>query len=260
MAPRVTQVRASPGKATEGADGGTWEAGERVRHQVGTTLSSIVWSIRERVHGSGIWRRAALRAVGGHRRSPSWLGLSAKSRFLGVGRAGGLRRGRCKYVPVSSVAASMRLTPLRSPPARPRTGSCAASHGRQNKKSKAKAGRFALQCLTSEISLVAGQRPALPGSIHAWRGSTADRGNLSKAGWVRLRGREPHGCGDRASMDGFTASPATGPTPPSHGSPAFALAVAVALASAGAGRRPAKALPPLPVQCRARFPTTVPRT
>ncbi|TIL13610.1 hypothetical protein E4419_14615 [Stenotrophomonas maltophilia] len=66
--------------------------------------------------------------------------------------------------------------------------------------------------------------------------------------------------------DGFTASPATGPTPPSHGNPAFALAVAVAvavavaLASAGAGRRPARALPPLPVQCRARFPTTVPRT
>ena len=29
-------------------------------------------------------------------------------------------------------------------------------------------------------------------------------------------------------MDGFTASPATGPTPPSHRNPAFALAVAVA--------------------------------
>ena len=36
--------------------------------------------------------------------------------------------------------------------------------------------------------------------------------------------------------------------------------VEVDVASAGAGRRPAKALPPLPVQCRARFPTTVPRT
>ncbi|MBA0267610.1 hypothetical protein D7Y50_05375 [Stenotrophomonas maltophilia] len=73
-----------------------------------------------------------------------------------------------------------------------------------------------------------------------------------------------HGCRGQAPRDGFTASPATGPTPPSHGNPAFALAVAVAvvvaLASAGAGRRPAKALPPLPVQCRARFPTTVPRT
>ncbi len=154
MAPRVTQVRASPGKATEGPDGGTWEAGERVRRQVGTTLSSIVWSIREQAHGSGNRAESALRAVGGHRRSPSWLGLSANSGFLGVGRAGGLRRGRCKYVHVSSVAASMRLTPLRSPPARPRTGSCAASHERQKKKTKAKAGRCALQCLISDISWV----------------------------------------------------------------------------------------------------------
>ena len=175
---------------------------------------------------------------------------------------GGLRRGRREYVPVGSGAPSMALTPLRNPPARPRTGSCAASHERQNKKSKAKAGRFALQCLTSEISLVAGQRPALPQSMHAWRGFTADRGNLSKAGWVRWRGCPRHGCRGQAPRDGFTASPATGPTPPPHGNPAFALAVAVAvaLASAGAGRRPARALPPLPVQCRARFPTTVPRT
>ncbi len=262
MAPRVTQVRASPGKATEGADGvpgrpgresGTkW--GQRCHQSRGQSVS------KRMVRGFG-WR-AALRAVGGHRRSPSWLGLSVNSGFLGIGRAGGHRGGRRKPVHGGLAAASMPRTPPRCPPARPLTGSCAASHGRQNKKSKAKAGRCALQCLTSEISLVAGQWPALPGSIHAWRGSTADRGNLSKAGWVRLRGRERHGWRDRAYKDVFTASPATGPTPPSHGNPAFALAVAVAvaLASAGAGRRPAKALPPLPVQCRARFPTTVPRT
>ncbi|KAG1542570.1 hypothetical protein G6F50_014090 [Rhizopus delemar] len=42
-------------------------------------------------------------------------------------------------------------------------------------------------------------------------------GNLSKAGWVRSQGREPHGCGDRAYMDVLAAAPATGPTPPSHG-------------------------------------------
>ncbi len=131
----------------------------------------------------GFGRKAALRAVGGQRRSPSWLGLAANSGFPGLGRAGGLRRGRREYVPVGSGAPSMALMPLRSPPARPRTGSCAASHERQNKKSKAEAGRFALQCLTSEISLVAGQRPALPGSVHARRGSTAVRGKLSGAGW-----------------------------------------------------------------------------
>ena len=70
-----------------------------------------------------------------------------------------------------------------------------------------------------------------------------DCGDLSKAGWVRLRGCKRHGWRAQASMDGFTASPATGPTPPSHGMPAVALAVAVAVAvavdSAGAGRSPA---------------------
>ena len=66
-----------------------------------------------------------------------------------------------------------------------------------------------------------------------------DRGNLSKAGWVRLRGRERHGWRDRAYMDVLAASPATGPTPPPHRKPALASAVAVAVASAGAGRSPA---------------------
>ena len=67
-------------------------------------------------------------------------------------------------------------------------------------------------------------------SIHQQQVPT-DRGELSKAGWVRLRGCERHGWRDQAPMDGFTASPSTGPTPPSHGKPAFD----VALASAGAG-------------------------
>ena len=62
---------------------------------------------------------------------------------------------------------------------------------------------------------------------------TNSRGNLSKAGWVGWRGCEPHGCGDQASTDGFTASPAIRPTPPTRSNPA--VAVAVAVASAGAG-------------------------
>ncbi len=57
-----------------------------------------------------------------------------------------------------------------------------------------------------------------------------DRGELSKAGWVRLRGCERHGCRDQAPMDGFTASPSTGPTPPSHGMQVFDVDVDVALA------------------------------
>ncbi|CAM0124472.1 hypothetical protein SMJ63A_50268 [Stenotrophomonas geniculata] len=81
----------------------------------------------------------------------------------------------------------------------------------------------------------------LPTAVHA---VPTDRGNLSKAGWVRLRGREPHGCGDRAYMDVLAAPPATGPTSPSLRKPAFASALAVAVASAGAGRSPAKPLPP----------------
>ena len=111
---------------------------------------------------------------------------------------GGLRRGRCKYVHVSSVAASMRLTPLRSPPTRPLTGSCAASHERQNKKIKSRSRSLRSSLPDFRCFLVAGQRPALPQSIHAWRGSTADRGNLSKAGWVRWRGCPRHGCRGQA--------------------------------------------------------------
>ncbi len=63
-----------------------------------------------------------------------------------------------------------------------------------------------------------GQSPYRPtvGTHHQQQVPT-DRGHLSKAGWVRLRGRERHGWRDRASMDGFTASRVTGPTPPPHG-------------------------------------------
>ncbi len=247
------------------------------------------------VRGFGGERR--WRAVGGHRRSPSWLGLSANSGFLGVGRAGGLRRGRREYVPVGSGAPSMALTPLRSPPARPRTGSCAASHGRQNKKSKAEAGRCALQCLISDVPwLPASGRHYRRASTHGvdlpqiaeiWRGwGGGGQQDRWRHGW---RHRAPTGEGalfakhcfasartpsrqrlGRTAERGLRRVLLAPTTPPSHGNPAFAWAVAVAvavagavaiaLASAGAGRRPAKAHPPLPVQCRARFPTTVPRT
>ncbi len=79
--------------------------------------------------------------------------------------------------------------------------------------------------------------------IHAWRGSTADREKLSKAGWVRLRGREPHGCGDRAYMDVLAAAPATGPTPPPHRKSASAVAVAVAPARSGCRAQPCRTPP-----------------
>jgi len=92
-----------------------------------------------------------------------------------------------------------------------------------------------------------------------------DRGNLSKAGWVRLRGvsamgprhasgglgRTPNpglavcagqrtrASGDRAYMDVLAAAPATGPTPPTLRKPAFDSAVASAVAVEVAGQRPA---------------------
>src|SRR6185437_6608695 len=71
-----------------------------------------------------------------------------------------------------------------------------------------------------------------PGARHA---IPPDCRNLSKAGWVRLRGCPRHGCRGQAPKDGFTASPATGPTPPSHRKPAVAVAVAPEVA----GQRPA---------------------
>ncbi|RTQ91435.1 hypothetical protein EKL94_03550, partial [Stenotrophomonas maltophilia] len=68
---------------------------------------------------------------------------------------------------------------------------------------------------------------------------TNSRRNLSKVGRCRSAGCQPHGCGCQAYRDVLAASPATGPTPPSHGIHAFAIAFAVEVA----GQRPA--LPPV---------------
>ncbi len=74
-----------------------------------------------------------------------------------------------------------------------------------------------------------------------------DRGQLSKAGRVRWQGRERHGWRDRASMDGFTASPATGSPPPSLRKPLLLLLwlwlLPLLWLEAGAGRSPAQNTP-----------------
>ncbi len=208
----------------------------------------------------GFGRRAAL----AHGRRPSAEPLVAgRARIHGFGRVGGVRRGRREPVPGGLAAASMPRTPRLTPPTRPLTGSCAASHERQNKKSKSKAeaGRCALQCLISDV-------PWLPASGRHYRGASTHGGRSRKS----VGGGAVGASRTVGAMDGAIEPPWTGlrrvllapTTPPSHGNPAFAwavdVAVASAVASAGAGRRPARALPPLPVQCRARFPTTVPRT
>ncbi|SFS06630.1 hypothetical protein SAMN04487782_3194 [Stenotrophomonas maltophilia] len=213
------------------------------------------------VLGFGAQRAGARSAaIGG---APSWLGWGAYSGFLGVGRVGGLRRGRREPILGGLAAASMPRTPRLTPPTRRLTGSCGCQPRKteQNQKQKPVAS-----LLTARFPKFPGCRPAAGTTAEHPRMACVqyDRGSPSKAGWVRWRGCPRHGCRGQAPRDGFTASPATGPTPPSHRHPAFALAVAVAvavvLASAGAGRSPAQAHPPLPVQYRARFPTTVPRT
>jgi len=120
-------------------------------------------------------------------------------------------RGRRKPVHGGLVAASMPLTPRK--PTVPRLRQIVATCSRST------------PCV-DEISQIS-KSP---------KSRLTDRGKLSKAGWVRLRGREPHGCGDRAYRDVLAASPSTGPTPPTHRKPAFD----VASASAGAGRSPAE--------------------
>ena len=74
-----------------------------------------------------------------------------------------------------------------------------------------------------------------------------DRGGLSKAGWVRLRGCERHGCRDQAPMDGFTAPPSTGPAPPTNGMQAFDVDVD----SASAGLQALQKDPTTPAGYRA---------
>ncbi len=64
-----------------------------------------------------------------------------------VGRVGRPCRGRCKYVPVSSVAASMRLTPLHGLPTLPSTVSCGRPP--RKKERRATTGR-ALRLLAAE--------------------------------------------------------------------------------------------------------------
>ncbi|CAM0121625.1 hypothetical protein SMJ63A_220001 [Stenotrophomonas geniculata] len=111
-------------------------------------------------------------------------------------------------------AASMPRTPRLSPPARPRTGSCAASHERQNKKSKAKAGRFALQCLISDISW-------LPASGRHYRGASTHGVDLPQIAEI-CRRRGGSGGGGVRGMDAAAKPPGMGlrrpppPDPPRH--------------------------------------------
>ncbi len=160
-----------------------------------------------RGHRSPHWHRSRFSS---QRRSPSWWAAFVDH---GIGRAGGLRRGRCKYVHVSSVAASMRLTPLRSPPARPRTVSVHVHHGKEREDQKRK-------------------RIASLRSLGAKHGSTLENVRARKTveggvggvggGWgARMRG--PHHPGRFKRRP----PPPPPPTPPTRSNPAVAVAVAL---------------------------------
>ncbi|MBA0383917.1 hypothetical protein D7Y34_09395 [Stenotrophomonas maltophilia] len=64
-------------------------------------------------------------------------------------------------------------------------------------------------------------------------------GQLSKAGHCGFAGCEPHGCGDQAPMDGFTAAPQAHSALPFPRKPLWHLTLPLLAASAGAGRSPA---------------------
>ncbi|MBA0237097.1 hypothetical protein D7Y49_22965 [Stenotrophomonas maltophilia] len=69
------------------------------------------------------------------------------------------------------------------------------------------------------------------------RHASGGLGRTPNPGLAVCAGLRTRASGDRASKDGFTASPAIGPTPPSPSKPASAVASAVA--SEVAGQRPA---------------------
>ncbi|WP_221892503.1 hypothetical protein, partial [Stenotrophomonas maltophilia] len=63
-----------------------------------------------------------------------------------------------KYVHVSSVAASMRLTPPANPPARPRTVSVAVTAGKEKRRARAKAMATAARCVAGSDPFSEGKR------------------------------------------------------------------------------------------------------
>ena len=148
-----------------------------------------------------------------------------------VGRAGWLRGGRRESIHGGLSAASMPQTPPRTHPARPVTISVRVQP--RKRKRKAKADRVAA------LAPVSTNGRHLPRAVQY--AVPADRGKLSKAGRCGLAGCEPHGCGDQAPMDGFTASPQAHSAPPPLRKPALDLDVA----PAGAGRQPCKEKPNL---------------
>jgi|GEM_PF-1360767 len=145
-------------------------------------------------------------------RSRAWLG-STEDSSTGENSFPGRIHPRMAWI---YRAPSMALAPPRNPPARPRTGSVRASHGVKKERQERVA---ALRLLGAEhgSALQGIHRPKnflsrMNSSTHGVDLPDAP-GECRRRGGVRLRGREPHGCGDRAYRDVLAASPAISPLP-----------------------------------------------
>ncbi len=175
-------------------------------------------------------------------------------------RGGSGGGGRCKYVHVSSVAASMRLTPPQPDP--PRLRQFPATCRRSTPCVDESSSKSNISRIEQKASTHGVDRPCRPRST-----PTHSNGNLSEAGRCRSAGCQPHGpeaCLGRVGQDAQPRScrvrrkahtskrlpslhgrtcgvPALRHRPAKPRNPAFALAVD--LASAGAGRSPAETHP-----------------
>jgi len=156
----------------------------------------------------------------------SWSNSNSNSRsWFPVGsRAGSGCGGRCKYVHVSSVAASMRLTPPQPDPPRLRQISaiCRSTPCVDESLSDSEINWGQIRFPKEN-----GSDPMTPCRT---RINPTVTGKLSKVGRCRIAGCPRHGCCGQAPMDGFTASPQSDTAPPSHRQPRAALAFALALA------------------------------
>jgi len=160
-------------------------------------------------------------ANGAAPRGGGWVGRGEPGWIWGLAGRVGLRRGRCKYVPVSSVAASMRLTPLRSP-TRPASDTFRRFRPprKEERRARAKAAFRVTAGLdqppTPRRSDRSHPRMAWIYRVDQGRHLPTVTGKLSKAGRCRMAGCPRHGCRGQAPRDGFTASPPSDTSPPPH--------------------------------------------
>ncbi len=173
--------------------------------------------------------------------APSWSNSNSNSRsWFPVGsRAGSGCGGRCKYVHVSSVAASMRLTPPRPDPPRLRQISaiCRSTPCVDESLSDIEINRGQIRFPTEN-----GSDPMTPCRTKI---NPTVTGKLSKVGRCGLAGPLAPWMAHRALRDGFTACPASPhrPAKPQTTQSCFGFGFGccrpAAGTTAGAGRSPA---------------------